>query len=55
MSDEARRTSDVTDSEDPSFDPWPSTALVHVEWGVPGALLAARRRRAVEAPSRRGR
>ena len=43
MGDEALRTSDVTDSDDVSFDPWPSTAQVHVEWGAPGALLAARR------------
>lgn len=43
MGDEALRTSDVTDSADVSFDPWPSTAQVHVEWGAPGALLSARR------------
>lgn len=43
MGDEAARTSDVATADDVSFDPWPPTARVHVEWGAPGALLAAQR------------
>ncbi|MEO1057506.1 MAG: 2-phosphosulfolactate phosphatase [Actinomycetota bacterium] len=44
MGDEAARTSDVADDgSGASFDPWPSGADVHVEWGPTGALLAARR------------
>lgn len=43
MGSEGRRTSDVVDVGGVSFDPWPSQVGVHVEWGVPGALLAARR------------
>ncbi len=43
MGDEADRESDITEGGDASFDPWPSQAQIHVEWGVPGALLAARR------------
>jgi hypothetical protein len=33
MSEEALRSSDVVASDDVSFDPWPSTARVPVEWG----------------------
>jgi 2-phosphosulfolactate phosphatase len=43
MGEEALRTSDVADADDAPFDPWPAAAGVHVEWGVPGALLAAKR------------
>jgi 2-phosphosulfolactate phosphatase len=43
MGNEVDRKSDVAEGGDVSFDPWPSEAQVHVEWGVPAALLAARR------------
>jgi 2-phosphosulfolactate phosphatase len=37
---ETARTSDVGTS---TFEPWPSDAQVHVEWGPPGARLAGQR------------
>lgn len=37
---ETGRSTDVVSS---TFDPWPDDAQVHVEWGSPGARLAARR------------
>jgi len=40
---EAQRSSDVASNNDGQFDPWPADVQVHVEWGLPGALLAARR------------
>ena len=43
MGGEAQRSSDVASNSDGQFDPWPAEAQVHLEWGVPGALLAARR------------
>ena len=43
MSGEAQRSSDVASNDDVQFDPWPEAAQVHVEWGVPAALLAALR------------
>lgn len=43
MSTEAARTSDVSFEAVGGFDPWPLNAQVHIEWGIPAALLAARR------------